>query len=103
MRNDISRSVRRQARICPQRLNRYGRRQSTGAAPCAASSSFARLNGRDPKKPFAADSGLGCALSIAGVFVGLLSGVTAVSLLGTGAVIACGAGWMWRTGGVEPA
>lgn len=33
--------------------------QSTGAAPWASSSWFARLNGREPKKPLCADSGLG--------------------------------------------
>ena len=33
--------------------------QSTGSAPCRASRSLARLNGRDPKNPACADSGLG--------------------------------------------
>ena len=44
-----------------------GSRQSTASAPCAASSSFARENGREPKKPRLADSGDGCADSMIGV------------------------------------
>ena len=34
-----------------------GSRQSTAAAPAASSSVFARLNGREPRKPRWADSG----------------------------------------------
>src|SRR5262245_32485350 len=34
--------------------------------PCFSSSSFARLKGREPKKPLCADSGLGCADSMQG-------------------------------------
>ena len=41
-------------------------RQSTGAAPCCSSSAFACENGRDPKKPREADSGLGWGLAIWG-------------------------------------
>ena len=37
----------------------YGNRQSTGAAPCPASRSFARLKGREPKNPRSADIGDG--------------------------------------------
>ena len=44
-----------------------GSDQSIGSAPWATSSSFARLNGFEPKNPRAADSGLGCADSITGV------------------------------------
>jgi hypothetical protein len=40
--------------------------QSTGSAPCLASSWLARLNGREPKKPLAAEYGLGCADSTHG-------------------------------------
>ena len=40
---------------CPQ-----GSRQSIGSAPFCCSSSFARLNGRDPKNPRDADKGDGC-------------------------------------------
>src|SRR4051812_2256351 len=32
--------------------------QSTALPPCASSAAFARLNGREPKKPLEADSGL---------------------------------------------
>ncbi|CAM5738963.1 hypothetical protein SBADM41S_07572 [Streptomyces badius] len=44
----------------------HGSRQSTGCAPWRSSSSFTRLNGREPKKPRSADMGEGCADSIAG-------------------------------------
>ena len=37
-----------------------------GCRPARTSSSFARLNGRDPKNPRSADIGLGCALLIRG-------------------------------------
>ena len=47
-------------------LKGQGSFQSTAAAPCFSSSSFARLNGREPKKPLCADSGLGCADSMQG-------------------------------------
>ena len=39
-------------------------RQSIGSAPIWASSSLARLNGREPKNPRDAESGDGCADSI---------------------------------------
>ena len=50
-------------------LSVYGapRLQSTGSAPAATSSSLARLNGREPKNPLLADSGLGCAEAMIGV------------------------------------
>src|SRR5690606_38155549 len=41
--------------------------QSTGGAFWALRASFARLNGREPKKPPEADSGLGCAERITGL------------------------------------
>ena len=52
---------------CRQAYAEAGRRQSTGAAPCRSSSSFAREKGREPKKPRLADSGDGCADSMIGV------------------------------------
>ncbi|KDQ01029.1 hypothetical protein EN35_26030 [Rhodococcus qingshengii] len=41
--------------------------QSTGSAPSPVKSSFARLNGREPKNPREAESGDGCADSMIGV------------------------------------
>ena len=45
----------------------HGSLQSTGLAPWAASRSLARLNGREPKKPPWAESGLGWADSMNGM------------------------------------
>ena len=47
--------------------NQVGRRQSIGSAPCSASRALTRLNGREPKNPFRADNGEGCALATIGV------------------------------------
>lgn len=46
-------------RLGRSRDRRYGRRHSTGCAPCPTSRSLARLNGREPKKPRSADIGDG--------------------------------------------
>ncbi len=52
--------------VCPQRDHAgQGSCQSIGSASIFASSSLARLNGRDPKNPRDADSGEGCRRSIA--------------------------------------
>ena len=48
-----------------------GRRQSIGSAPCSASSALARENGREPKNPLCAESGLGWALSMHGCGVSM--------------------------------
>ena len=54
----------RTARVHPEdvrpRGGGHGSRQSTGCAPWRSSSSLARLNGREPKKPRSADMGEGC-------------------------------------------
>lgn len=44
----------------------HGSAHSTGPAPCCASSSLARENGREPKKPDRAESGEGWALAMIG-------------------------------------
>src|SRR5690606_18330198 len=56
----------RAVRAVPLEPLAEGSSQSTGSAPIATRYSLTRENGREPKKPRCAESGLGCGLSITG-------------------------------------